>query len=364
MAQCGGNTLLATVVQCYGTAVAQRQLQLALTLLACHTAAYATVHLVGQPVLTCYGLQGKEVLQVCLYLCRINVLLVAICALHGLVHHHGLGRRTEHLFNGQVEGTNAIGLFEGEAVVACCLTNGVHGSALTLGNAAYVFDGLLVDEQTHALLTLVGNNLLSRESLVADGQLIHVDDATTLFNQLAQAVYVTGRTVVVDADDGVVVFLAKCTNHVVGALLHFGVGALNGVQFDATAVAAGLNGTYTTATKADTIVLATHNYNLVARLGLALQAVALGAVAHTACQHDNLVVGVSFLAALLVVLEGEYRTADEGLAELVAEVAGTVRCLDKNLLGCLIQPLAHGQYLLPLLQTGIVLGADFVALQT
>ena len=63
-------------------------------------------------------------------------------------------------------------------------------------------------------------------------------------------------------------------------------------------------------------------------------------------------------------LEGEYRTADEGLAELVAEVAGTVRCLDKNLLGCLIQPLANGQNLLPLLQAGIVLGTDFVALQT
>ena len=37
-------------------------------------------------------------------------------------------------------------------------------------------------------------------------------------------------------------------------------------------------------------------------------------------------------------LEGKHRTADERLAELVAEVAGAVRGLDENLFGSLIEP--------------------------
>ena len=216
---------LATVVESHGTAVAQGQLQFALTLLACHAAADATVHLVGQPVLTCNGLQGQEVLKVCLYLCRIDVLLVAICALHGLVHHDGLGRRTEHLLYGQIEGTYAVGLLEGEAVVACCLAHGVHGGTFALGNTAHMLYGFLVNEQTHALLALVGNDFLGRECLVADGQLVHVDNAATLLDKFAQTVHVSCRTMVVDADDGVVVLLAQGSYHVVGALLHFGVGA-------------------------------------------------------------------------------------------------------------------------------------------
>ena len=46
-------------------------------------------------------------------------------------------------------------------------------------------------------------------------------------------------------------------------------------------------------------------------------------------------------------LEGEHRTAYQRLTELVAEVTRTVRSLDENLLRSLVQPLAHGQNLLP-----------------
>ena len=47
-----------------------------------------------------------------------------------------------------------------------------------------MLDVLLVDEQTHALLTLVCNDFLCREGLVADRQLAHVDLAATLLNEL------------------------------------------------------------------------------------------------------------------------------------------------------------------------------------
>ena len=54
-------------------------------------------------------------------------------------------------------------------------------------------------------------------------------------------------------------------------------------------------------------------------------------------------------------LESEQRAADEGLTEFVAEIRRTVRSLDKNLRGGLIEPLAGCQVLLPgmLGQTGI-----------
>ena len=168
---------------------------------------------------------------------------------------------------------------------------------------------------------------------------------------------------VMDADDGVVVLLAKCAYNIVCALLHLGVGALNCVQLNAAAITTSLNRAYTATTKTNTIVLATHNNNLVARLRLSLQTVALGTITNTTGKHDNLVVGISLIATLLVVLEGEYGTADKWLAKLVAEVTGTIRSLDKNLLGGLVQPFANGQNLFPLLHTCIIHSAQCVALQ-
>ena len=46
-------------------------------------------------------------------------------------------------------------------------------------------------------------------------------------------------------------------------------------------------------------------------------------------------------------LEGEQRTGDKRLTELVTEVTCTVRCLDENLLRSLIQPFANRQNVLP-----------------
>ena len=146
---------------------------------------------------------------------------------------------------------------------------------------------------------------------------------------------------VVDADNGIDILLAKGTHEVVGTLLHLGVGTLNGIQFDTIAVTACIYRRYRTSAKTDTIVVTTHYNNFVALLWLFLQTVALGAISHTTGKHDNLVVGIAGVA-LLLMLEGEHRTADKRLAELVAEVAGSVGSLDKYLLRCLIQPLAHG----------------------
>ena len=69
---------------------------------------------------------------------------------------------TEHLAYLQVEGTDTVALLEAEVCIACGLTHYIQRSAFTLGNLTYMVDVLLVDKQSHTLLTLVGNNFLCR----------------------------------------------------------------------------------------------------------------------------------------------------------------------------------------------------------
>ena len=245
----------------------------------------------------------------------------------------------EHLGHVEVEGPHAVGLLEGKVGIARGLAHDVERRALALGNGAHVVEVLLLYEQPHALLALVGYYLLGRERGVADGQLRHVDEAAAVLHQLRQAVDMSGRAMVVDADDGVHILLTQRAHEVVGALLHLGVGALHGVEFYAAAVAPRIDGAHGTAAEAYAVVVAAHDHNLVALGGCAFEAVAARAVAHASGQHDDLVVAI--LLAVLLVLEGEHRAGDERLPELVAEVRGPVAGLDEDLLGRLVEPWAR-----------------------
>ena len=66
----------------------------------------------------------------------------------------------EHLGYVQIERLHAIALFEGEVGIAGGLSDNIHRGTLALGNLLYVFDVFLVNQQTHALLALVGNDFL------------------------------------------------------------------------------------------------------------------------------------------------------------------------------------------------------------
>ena len=191
MTHCCYDTLLATVVECYDTTVREWQLNLTLTLLAGNLTCYGTVYLVGQPVLTSHSLHLENTLQVLVeVICRISYIF--IFTLYGLIYHHSLRSMTEHLSYIEVEWLHAVSLLEAEVSIACSLTNHVHWSTLTVGNLLNLADILLVDEQAHALLALVGDDFLGAQSLVADRQLRHVDFATALFYQLRETVQVTG----------------------------------------------------------------------------------------------------------------------------------------------------------------------------
>ena len=143
---------------------------------------------------------------------------------------------SKHLSHVEVERFDAVALPEREVGIAGRFAYHIQRSTLTLGNAAHVFDVLFVDEQSHALLTLIGYDFLARQRLVADGQFGHVDFSTTFLYQFRQTVDMSGRAVVVDADNRVHIFLAECAHQVVGTFLHLGVGTLHSIQFDAVAV--------------------------------------------------------------------------------------------------------------------------------
>mgnify|MGYP006894265758 CR=1 FL=1 len=64
MSDRGSDTFLATVVECYDTAVAQRQLKFTLTLLTSHFACYRTVYLVCQPVFAGYSFKLQYIRQI------------------------------------------------------------------------------------------------------------------------------------------------------------------------------------------------------------------------------------------------------------------------------------------------------------
>ena len=344
MTQRGGDTLASTVVEGHHAAVGERQLEGSLTLLAGYLARHRAVYLVGEPVFAGHSLYLEHAVQVLVYLvlCIGHILIVAH---HGVVAHHGLGRVAEHMCHIEVERLLAVSLHEGEVGVARGLADHVERGTLALGYLAHVVQMLLVDKQAHALLALVGDNLLGAQRLVADGQAGHVDTAATLLHQLGEAVEMACRTVVVDAHHGVGILLYQCAHQIVGTLLHLGVGTLHGVELYAVRVAACIYRRYRATAQTDAVVVATYHHDLVAFLRLLLQAVALLAVAHASSEHDDLVVAQLLVA--LIVLESEQRTGDERLAKLVSEVAGTIGCLDEDLLRSLIEPLAYRQQVFP-----------------
>ena len=82
---------------------------------------------------------------------------------------------------------------------------------------------------------------------------------------------------IVDGNDRILILFNQCAHKVIGAFLHLGVGTLNGIQFDAVAVATGIDRRNGTSTQANAVVIATDNDYLVALLRFFLQADSAGA---------------------------------------------------------------------------------------
>ena len=155
---------MAAVIQCYNAAIGERKLKFALALLARYLARYASVNLVREPILAGNGLQlehARYIFVECLAYVRVRIAYVFVVPYYRVVPHVGLGRVAEHLRHVEVERLNAIALHETEVGVARGFADNIQRSALAFGYFAHVLDVLLVDEQAHALLALVGYYLLA-----------------------------------------------------------------------------------------------------------------------------------------------------------------------------------------------------------
>jgi len=291
MSQGGGDALSAAVVEGHHATVGEWQLQFTLCLLAGYFARYRAVHLVGKPVFAGHGLELKYVRNILVETLH-GISRVIVCAHDGLITHDGLGRVAEHLRHVEVERLHAIALPETEMRVARGLSHDIQRCAFALGNAFHAVEMFLVDEQSHAFLTLVGDDFLGRERLVADGQLGHVYLASALLDQFREAVEVSCRPVVVYRHHRVDIIFDQRAHEVVRPFLHLGVGTLHGVQLNAVAVTAGIYRRHGAAAKPDAVIVTAYDHDFVARLWLFLQAVTFFAVAYATCQHDDLIITV------------------------------------------------------------------------
>ncbi|OPZ97442.1 MAG: hypothetical protein BWY72_01213 [Bacteroidetes bacterium ADurb.Bin416] len=179
----------------------------------------------------------------------------------------------------------------------------VHRCAFPLGqpfNQGYIF---CIDQEAHTLLAFVTNDFLGRQGGVAYGQLTHVDATTGGFHQLRQTVKVTTGPVVMNGNNGVGLLFGQGTDDVGHALLHFGIGALNGVEFDAGSVLTGIHRRNGATTHADAVVVATQQDHFLAWFGVTFQRIFSFTEADTTGQHDDFVEGI--LLAMFGVFKGE-----------------------------------------------------------
>ena len=127
-------------------------------------------------------------------------------------------------------------MFEYETVVVGSFADYIERSAFAFSDFANLFDVLFFHHETHAFLALVADDFFSRESWVADRELIHVDLTTGSFYEFRKCIEVTACTVVVDTYARVVVHFSECTHDVADTLLHFRVGTLHSVKLDRVVV--------------------------------------------------------------------------------------------------------------------------------
>ena len=263
----------------------------------------------------------------------------------GLVDQHRLGRTTEEIGDGQVDGSLAFLADETETFIARHLAHLVVRGTFALGG---LFDDVLVflvDQQTHTFLRLVADDFLVGQGRVANRQVVDINHATCVLDEFAKTVEVTACAVVVDAADRIMVALSHGTNDVAHALLHLGVGTLHGIQLDGVAVLACIHTRHGSTTHTNAVVVTAENDDNIAFFGFQLLGILYLGKANAARQHDDLVVAKRFF---LFMFKGQQAAVDEGLAELVAKVRGSVRGLDEDLLRGLIEPLARLDVFLPL----------------
>ena len=162
--------------------------------------------------------------------------------------------------------------------------------------------------QAHAFLGFITDDFFGGKGRISHGELIDVDGASGAFDQFGEAVEVSTCAMVMDGDDRVVFTFCHGTNHVGHALLHFRVGALDGIQFDGIGEFPRIQGRYCRSTHPDAVVVPAHDDDLVTGFGLCFLGVLGVGKSYASSKHDDFVKTV--LLFVFLVFKGEYRTCD------------------------------------------------------
>ena len=222
----------------------------------------------------------------------------------------------------QIYGAVSVFLFENQTHVAGGFAHYVHRGTLAAGNPANKIQIFFIHQQSHSFLAFVSDYFFGRESGVAYGQFIHFNEASGGFHQFRKAVQMPACSVIVYGDNRVLIGFGQSPDYIGHPFLHFRVGSLHCVQFYSVGEFPCVHRRNCSSAHPDAVIVSTQHYYFLSCMGSFFQRIFFVGIAHSSGQHDDLVVGVFFL--ILFVFEGQQRSADQGLAKFVTEIAGSV----------------------------------------
>ena len=268
-----------------------------------------------------------------------------------MVIHKGLLRHlAEDQLEGQIDGGRPVpGVVHHHLAVAGDLAQNADGTVLAIGQALEQPLVGLFDEQAVVLLVLGAPDLQHGQGVIADVHLADVVRGSGGLHDLLQDVAVSAGTLIVDADDGIIVAEVAARPHeAVDAVPHLGIAALDGVKVQGGVLGrlAGRLAGGGTAAETDAVGRSADLDDQHAFGGFALGGVPSIELPNAGREHD----GLDPLEALAVgeaLTEAAGEAMDDRFAELVAVVAGTIRSLHLNLEGSGEIVGIHKRFVLP-----------------
>jgi len=139
---------------------------------------------------------------------------------------------------------------------------------------------------------------------------------------------------IMDRDDGIFVEFYQGADGIGHTFLHFRIGSLHGIEFDAAAGGAGIGGGNGGSAHADAVIIAAEQDDEIAGGGCFLDGLRAFAGANAAGQHNHFI--EAQFALVFFVFEGIDRACDEWLAEFITKIGSPIRGFDEDIQGCLV----------------------------
>ena len=161
----------------------------------------------------------------------------------------------------------------------------------------------------------------------------------------------TAGSVIVNGYHGILPALGQCPDGIVDAFLHFGIGPLHRIELNGVPVFPSCHGRNRSASHAYSVIVPAQEYDLVSFPRFSFQGILHTGKANASCQHDDLVVSQPLTVSHM--FKTQKRSADQGLPELVAEIACSVRGFGQYIFRGVVHPFPSLFPVQTILQPGI-----------